>query len=215
MTEPLRQNGYAESTEGYAPRFKPRVIEMIQEHLAKREKTRTSSITGEEPYVLDLPELQTIGWVNIDKSGSPYPNLWAYVFGEFNIDARFDSIPAKVQGSGCYLGLFRNHRDVPKLWEYAAWDSGFFLAVEVEQTDAVPEGLEPKVFPASRYAVFIARGVPHLAYRNTWEYIHNEWLPESDYRFNEEGVFFINFTEKSGPDDERFEAHMCVPIVRK
>jgi hypothetical protein len=163
----------------------------------------------------DLPELHVIGWTNVNASGEPYPNLWEFVFGELDIDAKFDSIPSKVQDTGCYLGLFQNRTSVPRLWEQAAWDHEFFLAVEVKQLGFIPEGLVQKTFPASTYAIFTANGVPHSAFQATWNHIHNEWLPHSEYNFNPDGVFFIQYTENSGPDDERFEAHLCVPIAKK
>lgn len=163
----------------------------------------------------DLPELHVIGWTNVNACGEPYKNLWEFVFGELDIDAKFDSIPSKVQDSGCYLGLFQNCTSVPRLWEQAAWDHEFFLAVEVKQLGFIPEGLVQKTFPASTYAIFTANGVPHSAFQATWNHIHNEWLPHSEYNFNPDGVFFIQYTESSGPDDERFEAHLCVPIVKK
>ncbi|MNO70100.1 Bacterial transcription activator, effector binding domain [compost metagenome] len=165
--------------------------------------------------LLDLPELNVIGWTNVNASGEPYANVWEFVFGEFDIDAKFDSIPSKVQDSGCYLGLFQNRTSVPKLWEQATWDQDFFLAVVVKQFDFIPEGLVQKTFPASTYAIFTANGVPHSAFQNTWNHIHNEWLPHSEYKFNSDSVFFIQYTENSGPDDERFEALLYVPIVKK
>lgn len=215
MTEPLRNSSYEKTAEGYAPKFKPRVIELIRQRLELEAPLRTDSIGGEQLYVLDLPELQVIGWQNINEAGMPYTDVWSHVFGEFDIDAKFDSIPAKLQNSGCYLGIFEGRQSVPELWEQSAWDTGFFLGVEVDEPGAVPEGLVHKEYPASKYAIFIARGVPAAAFRNTWEYIHQEWLPSSEYKFNETAVFFINYTEKSGPDDESFEAHMCVPVVAK
>lgn len=214
MSEPLRQNDGRPQIDGYAPKLQPRVIELIRYQLQKRQPSRTDAISGEEPYVMALPELKVIGWENKDGEGEPYSDLFSHVFGEFDIDARFDSIPAKVQSSGCYLGIFRNAKAVPKLWEAEVWDNGFFLAVEVESFAFIPDGLAFQVFPASEYAVFITRGVPHLAFQDTWNQIHTKWLPQSGYRFNESSVFFINYTEKSGPDDERFEAHLCVPVVK-
>lgn len=94
-------------------------------------------------------------------------------------------------------------------------DTGYFLGVEVGDPGTAPEGLVHKDYPASKYAIFIAKGVPAAAFQSTWDYIHQEWLPSGEFKFNEAGVFFINYTEKSGPDDERFEAHLCVPVVEK
>ncbi|MEK5023780.1 GyrI-like domain-containing protein [Paenibacillus sp. FSL M7-1046] len=215
MTEPLRQSSYDGTTEGYAPKFKPRVIELIRQQLEKEAPQRTDSIGGEKPYVLDLPELQVIGWQNLNQAGEPYADIWGHVFGEIDIDSKFDSIPSKVQSSGCYLGIFEGRDSVPKLWEQSAWDTGYFLGVEVGDPGTVPEGLVHKDYPASKYAIFIAKGVPAAAFQSTWDYIHQEWLPSAEFKFNEAGVFFINYTEKSGPDDERFEAHLCVPVVEK
>ncbi|WP_150265681.1 GyrI-like domain-containing protein [Paenibacillus tepidiphilus] len=215
MSEPLRQINPAQHAESFAPKLRPRVIELIRQQLHKDEPLRTDSIGGEAPYLLDLPDLQTIGWHNADADGEPYPDLWSHVFGDFNIDGKFDSIPGKVQASGCYLGIFEECREVPQLWEASAWNSNFFLAVEVDDCGTIPEGLASRTYPPSKYAIFVAKGAPGEAYFNTWNYIQQEWLPASDYRFNEEGVFFINFTEESGPNDERFRAHLCVPVVQK
>lgn len=80
--------------------------------------------------LLDIPELNVIGWTNVNSSGEPYANLWEYVFGELDIDAKFDTIPTKVQSSGCYLGLFQNRTSVPKLWEHTTWDIDFSFALK-------------------------------------------------------------------------------------
>ncbi len=122
--------------------------------------------------LLDIPELNVIGWANVNSSGEPYANLWEYVFGELDIDAKFDAIPTKVQSSGCYLGLFQNRTSVPKLWEHTAWNIDFFLCVEVEQLDCILEGLVHKKLPASTYAIFTANGFPQLAFQHTWNYIY-------------------------------------------
>ncbi|WP_151733003.1 GyrI-like domain-containing protein [Paenibacillus tengchongensis] len=215
MTEPLRKIDPVHIPGSFSPKLRPRVIELIRQQLQGKDTPRTDSISGESPYILHLPELHTIGWLNADAAGEPYPDLWSHVFGDFDIDGKFDSIPGKVQASGCYLGIFQGCREVPRLWEAIAWNCNFFLAVEVDDFSTVPEALMSRIFPSSQYAVFIAKGTPGEAYFNTWNYIQQEWFPASEYRFNEAGVFFINFTEESGPDDERFRAHLCVPVVKK
>lgn len=55
----------------------------------------------------DLPELHVIGWTNVNASGEPYPNLWEFVFGELDIDAKFDSIPSKFKTAVVIWVYFR------------------------------------------------------------------------------------------------------------
>lgn len=201
--------------EGYGPRTKPRIIEMLQKNVNEVKRVNTKSIAGKEVAILDLPDLKVIGWENKTEDGIPYPDVWSHVFGDFDIDSKFDSIPSKIQDSGAYLGLFHNLKTVPDSWDEVPWDTGFFLGVQVENFDKVPDGLATREYKAMKYATFSVKGVPDAALSNTWDFIHKEWLPKFPYEYNAEGVLFINFTEKSGPDDERFEAHLVVPVKEK
>lgn len=62
--------------------------------------------------------------------------------------------------------------------EFERW-----ACVEVADFDVIPDGLEKLVLPAGTYAVFHYKGSstdPAI-----FDYIYNEWLPQSDYELDE------------------------------
>lgn len=60
----------------------------------------------------------------------------------------------------------------------------FLSGEEVSSLDAIPEDMTGELIPPGTYAVFTVKGGP-LPYKviETYQYIYNTWLPESDYQW--------------------------------
>ena len=55
-----------------------------------------------------------------------------------------------------------------------------WAAVEVSSFEVVPEGMETHTLVGGLYAVFLHQG-PASAFQKTFEFIFDEWLPNSEY----------------------------------
>ena len=89
----------------------------------------------------------------------------------------------------------------------------YMVAVEVRDEAQYPE-LNSLIVPVARYAVFTIKGdIENL--RTAWQYIYQEWLPQSGYDDNEEAPAF----EKYGKDfDETTNTgtfEIWIPIDKK
>ena len=89
--------------------------------------------------------------------------------------------------------------------EFEKW-----AAVEVTDIQAIPGGMESLQLKGGKYAVFLHQG-PASAYRKTWQFIFEEWLPASEYELDDREHFEIL---KPGyrPDDPNAEEDVWIPI---
>jgi len=58
----------------------------------------------------------------------------------------------------------------------------YVAGTEVTNTDNIPAGMVCKTIPAAMYAVFTARGKMPDSIQDTFKYVYQEWLPNSDYQ---------------------------------
>ena len=90
---------------------------------------------------------------------------------------------------------------------YTKW-----AAVEVSQSDAIPQGLATFELPGGLYAVFQYKG--SSADTSIFQYIFSEWIPKSDYVVDDRPHF-----EVLGPNyknnDPNSEEEIWIPIRPK
>lgn len=84
-----------------------------------------------------------------------------------------------------------------------------WAAVEVNQVDEVPEGMEQFTLPAGRYAVFHYKG--SSADPSIFEYIFGTWLPASGYQLDDRPHFEV-LGEKYKNNDPISEEDIWIPI---
>ena len=94
----------------------------------------------------------------------------------------------------------------------------YFFGERVEQIGTVPEGMEMLKIPAAKYAIFTLDSkltdVGESAYvqeiKNLWQYIFEEWFPQSGYRHDD---MKCNFEVYSGaPPFPAFSRSTCRAI---
>jgi len=92
--------------------------------------------------------------------------------------------------------------------EFEKW-----AAIEVSSFDAIPEGMKPYTLAGGLYAVFIYKGMP-ADFRETFEYIFYQWLPNSAYELDQREHFEIlgDKYKNNHPDSEE---EVWIPVKRK
>lgn len=88
-----------------------------------------------------------------------------------------------------------------------------WAAVEVEDLEEVPEGMEAIVVPAGAYAVFLHKG-PAAEFPKTAAYIFGTWLPQSAYELDDRPHFEV-MGPFYRPDDPESEEEVWIPIQVK
>ena len=88
-----------------------------------------------------------------------------------------------------------------------------WAAVEVESFENLPDGLNPFIIPAGRYAIFIHKGLPS-EFPKTSRYIFGEWLHSSEFELDNRPHFEI-MDETYRPDDRDAEEQIWIPIRKK
>lgn len=88
-----------------------------------------------------------------------------------------------------------------------------WAAMEVNDFEEIPEGLEQLVIPRGQYAVFHYKGNPSEAAK-TFQYIYGVWLPGSEYEMDDRPYFALMGEKYKGehPDSEE---EFWVPIKNK
>lgn len=91
-------------------------------------------------------------------------------------------------------------------WSYIA-------GVEVNNIDSIPPGMVGRVIPAATYAVFTHTG-PLTTLHNTFENIHQIWLPDSGYE-KAADYDFEYYDERFKHMAEDSELDIWVPVKSK
>ena len=100
------------------------------------------------------------------------------------------------------VGVYEQRRNYPNRFSYVA-------SVEVNSLSEIPKGMIPKIVNGSKYAVFTHQG-ELCDIDKTYNYIYEEWLPESKYEKNVNGdnleVFNLEFSEDDNSDVDLYIA---------
>ncbi|WP_338039340.1 GyrI-like domain-containing protein [Maribacter litopenaei] len=84
-----------------------------------------------------------------------------------------------------------------------------WAAVEVSKETDIPKGMQCLKVPAGRYAVFEYKGPSNDS--GIFQYIYNEWLPQSLYRLGHRPHFEV-LGEKYKNNDPNSEEEIWIPI---
>ena len=87
----------------------------------------------------------------------------------------------------------------------------FFIAVEVENIKEIPIHFSAKKIPKQKYIMFLHKGLANKV-GLTYQYIYEEWLPETEYRL----PYFYNFEYygdlHKGPCNEDSISEIYIPV---
>ncbi|MFA8299692.1 MAG: helix-turn-helix domain-containing protein [Hyphomicrobiales bacterium] len=87
----------------------------------------------------------------------------------------------------------------------------FFLGAEVSTIDSINPLFVIKTIPRSQYLQFIHKGrANRVGY--TYEYIYNQYLPNTSYRLNKPFNFELYGERYLGPFDDNSESEIYIPI---
>ena len=89
--------------------------------------------------------------------------------------------------------------------EFEKW-----AAIEVENVDVIPAGMEKLIIPEGMYAVFVFKGLTSDAYA-FYNQIFSEWLPASEFEL-ELRPHFALMGEKYKKEDPTSEEEIYIPI---
>ena len=92
--------------------------------------------------------------------------------------------------------------------EFEKW-----VAVEVENFNSVPEGMESFVISSGTYAVFSFKGAVS-DFPKSRAYIFKEWLPNSGYRLDHKAHFEI-LSEDYSKDLQNIEEDIWIPVKKR
>jgi AraC family transcriptional regulator len=92
--------------------------------------------------------------------------------------------------------------------EFEKW-----AAAEVSEFKQIPDGMMSYTITGGLYAVFIYKGMP-VDFRETFNYIFYEWLPNSKYDLDQREHFEI-LGDKYKNNDPDSEEEIWVPVKRK
>ena len=158
-----------------------------------------------EPTFVDLPDLHVLGLSGRYTGGHTegIPDLWVRFVTAWTGLGR--QIPEKSYGF-CYdegVGEEGAGKDVPVT---------YMAAFPVEGPEDAPEGLEARIVPANRYAVFTSKdGVAGIG--EMYRYVFETWMPESGYRRGE-GPDFELYDDRFDPETMTGEIDIWVPVVK-
>lgn len=87
----------------------------------------------------------------------------------------------------------------------------YIIGTEVNDFETIPKGMKARTIPASKYAVFTAKGPMPDAIQQTWKDIYSRWFPETGYE-RTDGPDFEYYDERSEVNDESCEVDIYIPV---
>ena len=87
----------------------------------------------------------------------------------------------------------------------------YIIGSEVTSTENTPEDMVCRTIPAGKFAVFTARGKMPDSIQETFKYIYQEWLPNSEYQRANSADFEL-YDERCH-DPENAQVDIYIPIV--
>lgn len=96
------------------------------------------------------------------------------------------------------------------IWFYPEEEQAYLAGMAVEGMDTPPEGAVLREVPARTYAVFpcTISTIPQ-----TYKLAFDEWLPESEYAFDDSGSDYEYYPP--GSETAEAVAYVCVPLKKK
>ncbi|UNY99553.1 GyrI-like domain-containing protein [Zhouia spongiae] len=158
-----------------------------------------------QPRIETFPQKKFIGKrIKMSLAGNKTLQLWQSFMPE----------KSKVKDvTGTELYSIENYTpDYFKIFNPAATYEKW-AAVEVCNLENVPEGMEAFTSPEGVYAIFLYKGSAGEA-PETYQYIFNEWLPQSGYVLDDRPHFAV-MGEKYKNNDPDSEEELYIPIKPK
>ena len=151
-----------------------------------------------EPSIITREDFRVVGLKYRGKNeNEEIPRLWREFW------PRHTEISGRVTPIVSF-GVIDHFSESSSEFEYVAG-----IAVEAESD--IPEGMAEVKIPGQTYAVFDCT-LPTLM--ETIGHIHEEWLPNSDYK-RAAGPEFELYDERFDPERNEFGMSVYIPVVKK
>ncbi len=175
---------------------------LSQEHLEI-----ISNFIPMEPKIVEIESKQLVGQRCITKlADNQIPGLWRG-FMPRRQEVK-NQVPNQFYSVQHYLQQITMDQFNP-MTDYESW-----ACVEVTSEAELPEGMESRTLDGGLYAVFIHKG-PTASFKNTFDFIHFEWMPKSGYVMDQRDHFEIMGPKYLGPAHPDSEEEIWIPIKKK
>jgi AraC family transcriptional regulator len=150
-----------------------------------------------QPVIREMGPLRVVGFKLItDMQTNEIPKLWERFWSHPNRPQEFEVVVGLCYGCGdadCPQGAFK-----------------YMAGVVLDTDHPLPEGLEERIVPAAKYAVFTHHG-PLSQYGATIEAMYQKWIPESGIKLLPgDHVEWYDCRFKGEEPDS--EIDICMPI---
>ena len=169
------------------------------------QKSEAKAVVKMQPEYLELDEMTVVGLSSIiSMKCNLIPQLWER-FMPRGKEIKNVAIP------GVALEISYDMEKISKEGEKEDWLFFDLIGYVVSSTDDIPEGMSYKIVPAHKYAKFVHKG-PISKIMETYNYIHEEWLPESGHEHDLEACGVEWYDHRFKMDSEDSEYDIYVPI---
>ncbi len=137
---------------------------------------------------------------DIESNQKRIPAFWDKVCSERCIESILNE---RLVNPGITLGICL---DFTEIGEFT-----YFIGVEVDKKEDIPDGLEIKEIPSAKYAVFTAKGPLPGSVQQALGEIYGNWFPSSDYERAEKPDFeWYDISRMKTP--ETTEVDLYIPV---
>lgn len=172
-------------------------IPFVEKFVDKSDSLHYKS-SHDEPKLVTFPHLLLVGLASPVRSAWMVAEKWSH----FSLEV--EAIADRIVPERYYqLAFWPENREM----------DGFFVmpAVEVRRFSEIPSILVGKTVTGGRYLLFIHRG-PRRKVAKTYQYIYEEYLPNSNYTPNRNYNFEYYGSACTDVEDEDLETEIYIPV---
>jgi len=159
------------------------------------------------PKTINLPTKKLLGmWIEMTLAENKTGMLWGQFMPrrkEIRNNVNNDLYSMQVYDKSLKMTDFNQETTFVK-----------WAAIEVTDFDAIPEGMGAYTITGGKYVVFRHKGSVQ-SFVKSINYIHEEWLPNSDYELDAREHFEILGEKYLGPNNPNSEEDVWIPIKVK
>ena len=178
---------------------------LIMCSFAVAQKSKAKAAVEMQPEYVELDEMTVVGLSSIvSMKCNLIHQLWER-FMPREKEIKHVAIP------GVALEVSYDMEKISKEGEKEDWVFFDLVGYVVSSTDDIPEGMSYKIVPAHKYAKFVHTG-PISKITETYDYIHEEWLPKSGHEYDMEACQVEWYDERFKIESEDSQFDIYVPI---
>jgi AraC family transcriptional regulator len=160
-----------------------------------------------QPQIVEITERKLVGMkITTSLSENRTFELWS------RFKPRVKEINHRKNNDFYSVQIYKGELNYQEFTPFTTFEK--WAAVEVSEFNVIPQDFDFQTLTGGKYAVFMLRGT-HSEAVKTIQNVFQNWLPNSEFEFDNREQFEIMGEKYISPNDENSEEEIWIPIKLK